>query len=390
MKHPERAILLTMFCCLAIVLWSGDANAADVLGTVRDKAAKLIYDLRPLIFILAGFGLIGFAFAAIFGKINWKWFANIAIGLFLVANVGLLIDYLATKEGKAGQYANMLGYGHYLDASGSYTATEGSTTSPTSQKDPGSNGTATSENSNSSDIKTNCVPGTGTGCTSGTTNIENVMENLKNTPKLSADDLINAMENQTTTTNTATSSSTANSLDNLGLADTTNDPTGITVDKINQALAANQSKTNSLDNLGLADTSNAPVSITEADIANTLNKNTSNNLDNLGLSDTSNAPTNITVDKINQAISNNQEKTNNLDNLGLADTTVNPNDITLNQVEEAIENNSAIDGGTLDEVSVSGTDYSQEKRSCQLIGGRWNSSTMSCERDIPNWNGINL
>ena len=166
MKQSHKILIFTLFCCLSLVTLSGDAYAADVLETVRDKAAHFIKNLRPLIFILAGFGLIGFAFGAIFGKISWKWFANIAIGLFLVANVGLFIDYFASKSGAKGTYSEKLGYGKYLDASGSYTATPGSSSDPSSQKDPGAGGDGKTDNSTSDDMSDNCVPGTGTGCSS--------------------------------------------------------------------------------------------------------------------------------------------------------------------------------------------------------------------------------
>ena len=44
-----------------------------------------------------------FAWGAIFNKISWKHFANIAIGLFLVANMGQLIEYVVSN-GDEGYY----------------------------------------------------------------------------------------------------------------------------------------------------------------------------------------------------------------------------------------------------------------------------------------------
>ncbi len=167
MKQSEKTMKIILFCCVGLLLSATEAYAAgvqsDVLDLVRDKAADFIRNLRPLIFILAGFGLIGFAFGAIFGKISWKWFANIAIGLFLVANVGLFVDYFASKDGTRSIYREALGYGRYLDASGSYTATSGSQTDPKKQSSASQDG-ANEENSNSEDVGTECAPGTGVGC----------------------------------------------------------------------------------------------------------------------------------------------------------------------------------------------------------------------------------
>lgn len=74
----------------------------DVLTSVTRRAARAILELKQIVYVFAGFGLIGFAWAAIFNKISWKWFGNIAMGLFLVANMGRLIEYFA--KGETGEY----------------------------------------------------------------------------------------------------------------------------------------------------------------------------------------------------------------------------------------------------------------------------------------------
>lgn len=74
----------------------------DVLTSVTRRAARAILELKQIVYVFAGFGLIGFAWAAIFNKISWKWFGNIAMGLFLVANMGRLIEYFA--KGGADEY----------------------------------------------------------------------------------------------------------------------------------------------------------------------------------------------------------------------------------------------------------------------------------------------
>lgn len=62
--------LTLFFCCFG----AGNAAAADVLVTVYERAVDLMINLKPVIFILAGFGLVGFAWMAIFNQISWKWF----------------------------------------------------------------------------------------------------------------------------------------------------------------------------------------------------------------------------------------------------------------------------------------------------------------------------
>lgn len=172
MKACSKILAFTIFSCLVLFLTTGDACADDVLQAVRNKAANFLFRLRPVIFILAGFGLIGFAWMAIFNKISWKWFANIAMGLFLVANMGLFIDYFATKSGQKGQYADALGYGTYLEPS--YTSTSGTNSDPKSQETTTSGDdskTAETDKANSESTAfeghKDCVPGTGINCITG-------------------------------------------------------------------------------------------------------------------------------------------------------------------------------------------------------------------------------
>ena len=177
MKANFKNIYLLGLWVMLFVLVSGDAYAEDVFDAIRTKAYEVVRRIGTLATIIAGFGLIGFAFGAIFGKISWKWFANLAIGLFLVANVGLFIDYFATSRGARGQYA-ALGYGSYLNSSSgnTYSGTAGSASDPASQTS-GSGGT--SGQTDSSQLASgDCVPGTGIDC-GGQTSNENGGENME-------------------------------------------------------------------------------------------------------------------------------------------------------------------------------------------------------------------
>lgn len=90
------------------------SNTDDIFKTVTRRAARIIVGLKPIVYIFAGFGLIAFAFAAIFNKISWKWFGNIAIGLFLVANMGRLIEYMVLKDSTSNTPSNATEFGNHL------------------------------------------------------------------------------------------------------------------------------------------------------------------------------------------------------------------------------------------------------------------------------------
>ncbi len=85
------------FCLVAVftlLSFSGDALAqSSVMSLAQTKAKNVFSSVKTIIFIVGGFGLVGIAFAAIFGKINWKWFASLAVGLAIVAAAASIINY---------------------------------------------------------------------------------------------------------------------------------------------------------------------------------------------------------------------------------------------------------------------------------------------------------
>ena len=88
--------LVAVFSLLTMV---GDASAQNsVMELATDKARNVFTSIRTIIFVVGGFGLVGIAFAAIFGKINWKWFAALAVGLAILEAANSIVDY-ATGSG---------------------------------------------------------------------------------------------------------------------------------------------------------------------------------------------------------------------------------------------------------------------------------------------------
>ncbi len=77
---------------------TGDAsaqalNSSTIASTTFKKAGNLFRNIRTLVFILGGFGLVGLATSAIFGKIKWPWFGALAVGLGVLAAAGAIINY---------------------------------------------------------------------------------------------------------------------------------------------------------------------------------------------------------------------------------------------------------------------------------------------------------
>lgn len=98
---------LSLFAVIAIAFVATDAFAAgdSVLGsgdnvfqTITDRMITTFKNVRAVIFVVGGFGLVGLGFAAIFGKVNWKWLAALAAGLAIVAIAGAVVDYVTQSD----------------------------------------------------------------------------------------------------------------------------------------------------------------------------------------------------------------------------------------------------------------------------------------------------
>ncbi|MBQ2811447.1 MAG: TrbC/VirB2 family protein [Alphaproteobacteria bacterium] len=94
---------LAAIAFVLVMAMSGDACAASgtVMDTARSKAIKVFQAVKTIVFVIGGFGLVGLAFQAIFGKVKWTWFAGLAVGLAILAAAGAIVDY-ATGDTSGG------------------------------------------------------------------------------------------------------------------------------------------------------------------------------------------------------------------------------------------------------------------------------------------------
>jgi hypothetical protein len=101
-KNIWTLAAMVLFVSVAMV---GDVMAGDptsLMSRAQGKVRNVFEAVRTIIFILGGFGLVGVAFAAIFGKINWKWFAGLAVGLAILAAANAVVQYAAGAKANTG------------------------------------------------------------------------------------------------------------------------------------------------------------------------------------------------------------------------------------------------------------------------------------------------
>ncbi len=60
--------------------------------------SEIFNGLRDLIYVVAGFGIIGVAVGGFFGNMNWKWLGAIIIALVVIATTGELISAITGCE----------------------------------------------------------------------------------------------------------------------------------------------------------------------------------------------------------------------------------------------------------------------------------------------------
>ena len=98
---------------LVVMAFSFDAMADsgtkdDVFDIVVAKGLSLFKEIRTIVFVLGGFGLVALAVASIFGRPLWKWFGFLALGLVIVAVAGAIIEYFTEGDINSGSTEDTL------------------------------------------------------------------------------------------------------------------------------------------------------------------------------------------------------------------------------------------------------------------------------------------
>jgi type IV secretory pathway VirB2 component (pilin) len=91
-------------CALAVTaLMAIDSSAsAQVFGALEQKGANAFQAIKNLSFLVGGFGIIGLAVMAYFGRFQFKWLFALVGGLALIASSGTLVKYV-TESGASEQ-----------------------------------------------------------------------------------------------------------------------------------------------------------------------------------------------------------------------------------------------------------------------------------------------
>ena len=126
----KKRILKMLGLAAVFAFVAADAMAAGaplgsttVVGAGISKAANVFQSVRTIVFVIGGFGLVGLAVQAIFGKVKWPWFGALAVGLGVLAAAGALINYVtgdAITTSGSGAYADTFSNDNSTTVTGGY------------------------------------------------------------------------------------------------------------------------------------------------------------------------------------------------------------------------------------------------------------------------------
>ena len=103
MRNLKKMFILCSLALVFTVIFADASFAANagLMNVAAGKAITVFNHVKGIIFIVGGFGLVGIAFQAIFGKVKWSWFAGLAIGLAILAAASAIVNY-ATGDNMSG------------------------------------------------------------------------------------------------------------------------------------------------------------------------------------------------------------------------------------------------------------------------------------------------
>ena len=96
---------LAVVAVFGVVLYAFGAFAQQTnsnsggLSSVTSTLANLFKEIKTVFFVLAAFGIIGLAAAALLGKVQWKWLFALVFGVAIVGAAGYIVDYASGTGG---------------------------------------------------------------------------------------------------------------------------------------------------------------------------------------------------------------------------------------------------------------------------------------------------
>lgn len=86
------------------VIITGCSGSFGLFSGLITAGQDIFKGLRDLIYVVAGFGIIGVAVGGFFGNLNWKWLGAIVIALIVIATTGELLAAITNCQSFTSTY----------------------------------------------------------------------------------------------------------------------------------------------------------------------------------------------------------------------------------------------------------------------------------------------
>lgn len=97
LSRSMHIVLCSMSMFFLISLFAPTDSYA-LFEELTDKGIEIFTGMREIIYVVAGFGIIGIAVGGFFGNLNWKWLGAVIIGLVIIAVTAAFINYVAGED----------------------------------------------------------------------------------------------------------------------------------------------------------------------------------------------------------------------------------------------------------------------------------------------------
>lgn len=99
-RVKKTARFMALVLVFSSVLFTASAHAEDtgLFSDLIKKGAEIFNGMRDIIYVVAGFGIIGVSVGGFFGNLNWKWLGAIVIGLMVIGLTGSIIAFVAGDQ----------------------------------------------------------------------------------------------------------------------------------------------------------------------------------------------------------------------------------------------------------------------------------------------------
>lgn len=98
MLKLKNFMVVFLLACVLLMPAGAFAAQGDIFSIISAKMISTVQDVRRIVYIIAGFGLIMFAVLAVFNKISFKHLAYIMIGLSLLSVMMPFINYFSGAQ----------------------------------------------------------------------------------------------------------------------------------------------------------------------------------------------------------------------------------------------------------------------------------------------------